>query len=355
MLSYFLRRLLVLPVIMFIVTLILFFLIMQLPIEQRVAVYIPSTGAGTGLDPEKSQDLVENTIDKYELDRPFPVQYASWIKQLFTGNWGYSPTWRQPVLEGLLERIPSTAELALTALIPSILLAPFLGGIAGHYQGKWPDHLIRITAFILWAFPSFILGLLLLNVFYAWTGWFPPGRVSIWASPLMESDTFTNFTGMVVLDAVLNGNLKVMWDAIRHLVLPSVTLAAAQWALLTRIMRSSIIETLSEDYIKTARSKGLSEERVINVHARRNALLPVISAGGVTVSLLLSLVVVIEVVFSRNGVGSAATEAIQFSDIPVAIGFAVFSCAVTVIASFIADILYGLIDPRVRLLEKGSR
>ncbi|MFO8035327.1 MAG: ABC transporter permease [Anaerolineales bacterium] len=353
MLNYMLRRILVLPLIMFIVTLILFFMIMQLPIEQRVAIYIPATGAQTGLDPEKSQDLVENTIQKYGLDKPFPVQYVTWIKRLFIGKWGYSPTWKQPVLEGLLERIPSTAELALTAFFPSILLALVMGGIAGKYRGKWPDHLIRITAFILWAFPSFILGLLLMNVFYAWTGWFPPGRISIWASPVIESESFANFSGMYVLDALLNGNLKICLDAIRHLVLPAFTLAGAQWALLTRIMRSSLIETLNKDYIKTARAKGLTEHRVVNLHARRNALIPVISTGGVAVSLLLSLVVVIEAVFARNGIGNSAAEAIKFSDIPVAIGFAVFSCAVTVIASLIADLLYGLIDPRVRLTDTG--
>lgn len=338
---------------MFIVTLILFALIMQLPIEQRVEVYVPPTGASTALDPEKSQELIENTIEKYGLDEPVHVQYVNWVKLLVTGNWGYSPTWKQPVLEGLLERVPSTAELVLSALIPSFFLALLLGGIAGRYQGRWPDHLIRISAFILWAFPSFILGLFLLNVFYAWNGWLPPGRISTWARPILESDSFNNFTGVYALDALLNGNMKIFWDAIRHLVLPTFTLAGAQWALLTRIMRSSLIEELNREYIKTARAKGLGEHRVVNLHGRRNALLPVITAGGVAVSLLLSLVVVIEAVFTRNGIGNAAAEAIKYSDIPVAIGFAIFSCSVTVIASLIADILYGFIDPRVRLTKTG--
>jgi peptide/nickel transport system permease protein len=349
MLAYIVRRILMIPIIMAIVTFILFFLIMLLPIEQRVAVYLPTTDAATFFDPEKMQALVENTIEQYGLNDPFHTQYVRWVKNLLFGDWGYSPSWKQPVLEGILERVPATAELALAAFIPSIILALILGGLAGKYQGKWPDHLIQTSSFILWAFPSFILSLILLNLLYAWTGWFPPGRLSIWAGPIIASEEFINYTGMYTLDALINGNLEILWDATRHLVLPAFTLAAAQWALLTRIMRSSIINALTQDYIKTARAKGLPEERVLRLHARRNALLPFISTGGVAVSLLLSVVVVIEAVFARNGIGNSAAEAISFSDIPVAIGFAIFSCLVTAVASLIADILYGIFDPRVRL------
>jgi len=349
MIQYVLRRLLILPIIMFLVTLILFFLVMQLPLEQRVQVYMPASRPSLLLDPEEKARLVENVVEKYGLDRPFPVQYVNWLRNLVRGQWGYSPTWQQPVLEGLLQRAPATAELLLTAMIPSVILALALGSLAARRYNRLADHVVRVAAFVGWAFPSFILGLILMNVLYAWLGWFPPERLSTWASTLVHSEGFHVYTGMYTVDALLNGNLRLFWDAIRHLVLPGVTVAAAQWALLTRIMRSSLLEALRQDYITTARAKGVGEPRVVNLHARHNAVLPVISAGGVSVSLLISGVVVIEAVFSLNGIGHAAAEAIQQTDIPVAVGFAILTCTVTVMASLVADILYAFVDPRVRL------
>jgi peptide/nickel transport system permease protein len=349
MITYILRRLLVLPVIMFLVTLILFFLIMQLPLEQRVAIYIPETSAATMFDEEKRARLIESTIAKHGLDDPAPVQYVNWMRSLVSGQWGYSPTWQQPVLEGLLQRVPATVELALVAMVPSVILSLALGSLAGRYRNSWPDYVIRAAAFVAWAFPSFILGLMMMNVFYAWLGWFPPGRLSRGVRTYVSSEAFQAYTGMYILDGFLNGNLTVCWDAIRHLVVPGIALAGAQWALLTRIMRSSLMEVLGQDYITTARAKGLAERSVVSQHARPNAVLPVVSTAGVSVSLLLSGVVVIEAIFDLNGVGHSAAEAIRFSDIPVAVGFAIFACGVTVLASLIADILYAVVDPRVRL------
>lgn len=349
MITYILRRLTILPVVMFIVTLILFFLIMQLPLEQRVRVYLPSTNMATMIDEEKRANLIESTIEKYGLDKPAPVQYINWIRNLVTGKWGYSPTWQQPVLEGLLQRVPVTAELALAAMIPSVVLALSMGSLAARYRSAWPDHVIRAAAFVAWAFPSFILGLMMMNVFYAWLGWFPPARLSRGVSIFVRSDAFQTYTGIYMLDGLLNGEPRVCLDAARHMVLPAVALAGAQWALLTRVMRSSLMEALTQDYVTTARAKGVPEPDVVNVHARPNAVLPLISTAGVSVALLLSGVVVIEAIFGLNGIGYSAAEAIRSSDIPVAVGFAIFTCGVTVLASLIADVLYAVIDPRVRL------
>jgi len=349
MITYVLRRLLILPVIMFLVTLILFFLIMQLPLEQRVAIYLPETNAATMMDEDKRANLIESTIEKYDLDDPAPAQYVNWVRGLLKGHWGYSPTWQQPVLEGLLQRAPVTAELALAATVPSVILALSLGSLAGRYRGGWLDHVIRAAAFVAWAFPSFILGLMLMNVFYAWLGWFPPGRLSRGVRTFVGSDAFRVYTGMYSLDGLLNGKPAVSLDALRHLAVPAVALAGAQWALLTRIMRSSLLDVFGQDYITTARAKGLPERQVAKQHARPNAVLPVISTTGVSVSLLLSGAVVIEAIFDLNGIGHSAAEAIRFSDVPVAVGFAIFTCAVTVLASLVADILYAAVDPRVRL------
>lgn len=347
MIQYVLRRLLTLPIIIFLVTLILFSLLWQLPVEVRARVYVPQTDKF--LTPEEQAGLVERAIRIHGLDKPWPVQYANWLGLLVTGSWGYSPSWQQPVLEGLLQRAPATVELLLFATVPSVVLSLALGSFASRHRNRFPDHLIRGATFIGWAFPSFILGLMLMNVFYAWLGWFPPERLSIWTGPIVQSEQFRSYTGMYTVDALLNLDLRIFWDAVRHLVLPAFALALAQWALLTRIMRSSMLDILGEDYVTTARSKGVPERRVIGLHVRRNALLPVISTGAVAVSMLLSGVVVIETVFSINGIGRAAAEAMMFTDVPVAVGFAIFTCIVVVIASLIADLLYAAADPRVRL------
>jgi peptide/nickel transport system permease protein len=346
-LKYILRRLLVLPVIMFLVTAILFLLMLQIPVDQRVQVYLAS--GNPHITPEQYAKLLEVTIERYGLDRPLPVQYVKWVGNLLQGDWGWSPTSREPVLEGLRRRVPATIELTLAAMIPSVILAIVMGSSAARRHNRLPDQLVRAATFLGWAFPPFILALILMNVFYAWLRWFPPERMSIWASPIVRGEGFHTYTGFLTLDALLNTDMALFWDALRHLVLPAFTLAIAEWALLTRIMRSSLLDILRQDYITTARAKGVSERQVIGRHARRNAILPVISAGGVVTSMLITGVVVVEVVFHFNGVGWWAVQATLSYDIPVAVGFALFSCAATVLASLLADLLYAVADPRVRL------
>jgi peptide/nickel transport system permease protein len=347
LIQYVLRRLLVLPLIIFLVTIILFSLMWQLPVERRASIYVPTTNKF--LLPDEEAALIERAIRIHGLDKPWPVQYVNWLKLLVTGDWGYSPSWQQPVLEGLLQRSPATLELAAFAVGPSVALSLVLGALASRHRNRIPDHLVRGATFLGWALPSFILGLMLMNVFYAWLGWFPPERLSIWAGTVVHSENFRVYTGMYTVDALLNLDLRIFWDAARHLILPGISLGLAVWALLTRIMRSSMLDSLRQDYVTTARSKGVPERRVVNLHARRNALLPVISAGGVAASMLVSGVVVVESVFNINGIGRAAADAMLFTDIPVAVGFAVFTCVVTVLASLVADVLYAFADPRIRL------
>ncbi|NLE43785.1 MAG: ABC transporter permease [Chloroflexi bacterium] len=347
MLQYIARRFLVLPLILFLVTLILFGLMLQLPVEMRAEVYMPSVGSNATA--EQMAQITETIIRRYGLDEPLPVQYAAWVKSLLVGEWGYSPVWKESVLEGLLRRVPASAELALAAMVPAIVLAVVLGSVSSRCDGRFVGQFVRGTAFVGWAFPSFILGLMMLNVLYAWLRWFPPGRLSTWASVIVNGGGFRTYTGMYTVDALLNGNVAILLDALRHLILPASSLGLAQWALLTRIMRSSLLEALRQDYITTARAKGVDERKVVNVHARRNAILPVVSASSVAVSMLISGLVVIETVFDMNGVGGAATKAILAGDVSVVIGFTVFTCLVTMLSSLAADITYAFIDRRVTL------
>ncbi|MBN1316252.1 MAG: ABC transporter permease [Anaerolineales bacterium] len=337
----------VLPVLLLLVTSALFLLILQLPIEQRVQVYLPS--GNPNKTEEQAEKVMQEMIQRYGLDKPFPIQYLNWISGLARGDWGYSPMSRQGVLEGLLQRAPASIELALFSLIPSIFFALYLGGVSARNHNRPLDQFVRGFALLGWAIPPFILGLVLMNVFYAWTGWFPPERLSHWAKTLVESDTFNQYTRLHTIDSLLNGNPRLFLDAIRHLVLPGATLAAVEWALFVRIMRSSMLVTLRQDYIKTAKSKGLKNRAVINRHARPNAVLPVISTTSVAASLFFTSLVIIEVVFNINGIGRWAANAILNVDIPVAVGFAVASCTLVVLATLAADVLYAVVDPRVRV------
>jgi len=347
MIQYVLRRLLILPVIIFLVTLILFILLYQMPPDRRAEVYLPSMRPTTST--EQREKIINDVIEHYGLDDPFPVQYLTWIRNILVGEWGYSPSWREPVLEGLLRRAPASAELAIAAMIPAIALAIGLGSLAARKQQRAQDQAIQAAAFVGWAFPSFILGLMLMNVLYAWLRLFPPGRLSTWATPIVEGGEFRRFTGMMTVDSLLNGNLRIFWDSLRHMVLPALTLAVGHWALLTRMMRASLLDALGEDYVTTARSKGVAEKNVVNVHARRNAILPMISMGGVIVSLLISGVVIVEVLFGYEGLGAAAMAAIMNADIPTVVGFVLFSSLVTMLSSLVADVSYAFVDPRVRL------
>jgi ABC-type dipeptide/oligopeptide/nickel transport system permease component len=277
-LKYIIRRLLVMPIIILLVTAILFLILLQVPVEQRAGVYLPS--ANPHLTTEQYNALVQTTIERYGLNEPFYVQYWNWLKNLASGQWGYSPASRESVLAALRRRAPATIELIIYAMIPASLLAIATGSAAARRRDRLADRVVRMATFIGWAFPPFILALLFMSLFYAWLGWFPPERMSVWASPIVNSDLFHSYTGLLTVDALLNGQIDILVDALRHLVLPALSLGILQWALLTRIMRSSLIEVLGDDYIVTARAKGVPEEQVIGHHARRNALLPVISAGG---------------------------------------------------------------------------
>lgn len=347
MVKYVLRRLVALPIVTFIVTSLLFLNVARLPLEQRAQIYMPSGRAMKTAEEERH--VLEVVAEKYGLNDPLPVQYVRWLRNLVRGEWGYSPTWRQPVMEGLKKRVPATLELTLFALLPSLALALSLGPLAARRHRRLPDHLVRTLAFVGWAFPSFILGLLLMNVLYAWMGWFPPERISAWASPLLNDAGYRTYTGLYTVDALLNGRGRLFLDALRHLVLPGLTLSALVWALLTRISRAATLEVLSQEYIHTALAKGLHRRYVMARHVRPNALLPVISTAGVAMSTLLSSVVVVEVLFNFDGVGRWAVRAIQNYDVAVTTAFALFSCAVTIVTSLIADVLYGVVDPRVRI------
>ncbi len=189
----------------------------------------------------------------------------------------------------------------------------------------------------------------MLAIFYGWLGWFPPGRLSPEAQAIVRSESWVTYTGLYTIDALLNGNLFVFVDALRHLFLPVLNLVIVGNTGIMRVMRSSMLEELNKEYVLAARSKGVEEKVIINKHVTRNALIPVVTMAGVLVAGLMTGLVITETVFELKGLGYWAAHAAEQLDIPAVLAFALFTGTVFVIANLIVDVLYAYIDPRVRL------
>jgi peptide/nickel transport system permease protein len=197
--------------------------------------------------------------------------------------------------------------------------------------------------------PSFVVALLMILIFYALLDWFQPGRLSSQYSLEITRGTFTTYTGMITVDALLNLRFDIFLDALRHLVMPVATLGIISTALLLKVTRSSMLEVLRQDYVTTARAKGLPERTVISRHVRRNALIPVATIAGATVAGLFNGVIITETVFNLPGLGSAAAEAALTLDVLTMLGYALFTAILFVMTNLFVDILYAVVDPRVRL------
>ncbi|NOZ28046.1 MAG: ABC transporter permease [Chloroflexi bacterium] len=353
MTKYVIRRLLMVPVILMGVTMLIFGVLQFLSPAERSALYVR--------DIPKNERALEGIIRRYGLDKPIYVQYWRWlvgqrdpvtgeiVGGILRGDLGYSRTSSQPVADLIKHRFPATLELALWSIIPIIGGGVWLGVIAAVNHNKWIDQVARVFSIVGYSFPTFVFGLLVLMIFYAHLQWFPPGRISDWANQVINSPEFKNYTQLITIDALLNLRFDVFLDAMRHLLLPVITLAYLSWALLLRVTRSSMLESLRQDYITTARSKGLREREVIRRHALPNALIPVATIGGLTVVGLLNGVVITETVFNYPGIGSAAARAALQLDVVTILAFTLFNGFILVLANLVVDILYAYIDPRVRL------
>ena len=351
--TYIIRRLLLVPVLIFGVTIIIFGMLQFLGPVERSALYVR--------DFPKNDKQIQGLIRKYGLDRPIYEQYWRWlvgVKDPASGNreggilfgdFGYSRTASQPVIDIIKNRFPNTLDLALWAVFPMLSIGIWLGVQAAVHQNGWVDQVARIFSIVGTSFPTFVFGLLVLIIFYANLQWFPPGKMSDWVSQLLYSGEFTQYTKLLTIDALLNGRFDVFLDALRHMFLPVLTLSYINWATFVRVTRSSMLETLRMDYVTTARAKGLKEKDVINQHARPNAMISITTLAGLRVAGLLGGVVITETVFNYPGIGKAAADAAQQLDVVTVLGFAVFNGLVLILANLVVDILYGFIDPRVRL------
>ncbi|MBN2083735.1 MAG: ABC transporter permease [Anaerolineales bacterium] len=350
MINYIIRRLMIMPITLFGMTILIFLMLWILGPSARSALYVS--------DIPKNEAVMKGIITKYGLDDPIYVQYWSWlvgrpdpdkpgetIGGILRGDFGYSRTFSRPVMELIQLRFPATLELTLYAFLPIILVGVWLGVQAAVRHNQWIDQIARLFSIVGYSFPVFVLGILLMMIFYAQLRWFPVERISDW----VKMADYTKYTSLVTVDAILNGRLDIWWDAIRHMVLPIITLSYTSWAAFLRITRSSMLETLRQEYVTTARAKGVAENDVINKHARPNALIPVVTYSGITVAYLLGGVVITETIFNFPGMGSAAANAAGGFDVVTVLAFTLVTGLILILANLIVDILYAMLDPRIRL------
>ena len=339
--AYIARRLLLLIPVLFGVTVFIFAITMFFSPTERATLYVTS--------PQGMRDL-PSIIEQYGLDRPFFVQYGTWLNQVFHGNLGWSNVVSMPVGRAIFHYLPATLELAIFATPIIILTGIFFGSRAAAHKDKPVDHATRVVAILGWSLPTFWLGLLLMMIFYGYfRGLLPPGRLSSAMEIMVTSGDFIRYTRINTLDAILNLNGPVLLDALRHLILPVITISTVNVAFIMRLMRSSMLESLGKGYVLTARAKGLDERTVVNKHARRNALIPVITVSGYLFAALAGGAVITETIFSFKGMGWWASQSALRLDISSVLGFALFMAVMFVLVNLVVDILYTRVDPRVRL------
>jgi peptide/nickel transport system permease protein len=282
---------------------------------------------------------------RWGLDKPLPLQYVYYVGNLLHGDWGESISNRTPVAQALRERVPATMELSLFALAFAVTLGVPLGIIAALNHDRWPDHLSRFITLLGTSVPVFWLGLLLLYIFFYQLKLLPgPGRLDVGMKPPPI------ITGMVTLDALIQGDWDILRAALRRLVLPSIVLGSFSMGIIARMLRSSLLASMSDDYVRTARAKGLNEQAVVVRHALRNALIPTVTVLGLTAAGLLAGAVLTETIFSWPGIGGLAVAAALKRDYPVLLGVTLIVAVIYVMVNLLVDVIYGLLDPRIRSL-----
>ncbi|MCI4352265.1 MAG: ABC transporter permease [Thermoplasmata archaeon] len=290
--------------------------------------------------PKASPSAITACEHLYGLDKPLPVQFVNYLKGLVSGDWGYDPLYQVPVLTAIEQYFPATLELVLASIFLMVVVGIPLGVVAAASNGRIADHLVRIFYLSGWATPTYIAGAVLAIGVGSTLG-ISGGAFSTLSSPVRT------LTHMSVVDALLAGNLSATGDALAHLILPATALAFINMGIATRMTRSSMLETLPLDFVKTARMKGLGEFVVLYKHALRNALITTTTVLGITAGTMVSGTVVVESIFRWPGMGLYAFSAITDYDFNGTIGVVIFFAIVVVVANLVADVLYGVLDPRV--------
>ncbi|HZR52473.1 MAG TPA: ABC transporter permease [Streptosporangiaceae bacterium] len=281
---------------------------------------------------------------QYGLDRPLPLQYLIYLGDLLRGNLGISEQSHRPVVDDLNDFVPATIELALFAIVLSLLIGVGLGIVAAIYRDRWLDQVIRVFTLLGVSMPIFWIALVAFFVVFFKLGWLPGGGR---LDPTQTAPA--HLTGLYTVDAALHGQWALFGSALKHLVLPGLVLAVYTVGMLTRFTRASMLEIMGNDYVRAARLKGLPEHVVVLKHVLRPALVSIITVAGVAFANLLSGTVLVEEIFAWPGVGQYAYKSAINLDLPAIMGVSLFVALVYIVLNLIVDLLYGVIDPRIRL------
>ena len=314
-------------------TLVAFFLIRMVPGDP-----IETLAGERGIDAERHAKLLK----EYGLDQPIFVQYGIYIGRVLQGDLGKSIITQEPVLQEFLALFPATVELAVCAILFALVLGIPAGIIAAVKRNSSLDHGVMGVSLTGYSMPIFWWGLLLILLFSVQLGWTPvSGRVDV--RYFIEPTT-----GFLLIDSLLADDKGAFWSAASHLILPTIVLGTNPLAVIARMTRSAMLEVLGEDYIRTARAKGLSSMRVVGLHALRNALIPVITVIGLQVGVLFTGAILTETIFSWPGVGKWMIEAISRRDYPVLQGGMLLLGIMVMAVNLLVDVTYGIINPRIR-------
>jgi peptide/nickel transport system permease protein len=306
---------------------------------------LPGDPAAYFAGPAATKEAVEEIRVKLGLDQPLAVQFVRYVGDLVRGDLGSSLTTGQPVASEIKAKLPASAELTLLGLLVSMAIAVPLGILAATRPGSLIDHTCRVVTTAGVSLPVFFTGLILIYVFYYLLGWAPAplGRLDIFFSPPPQA------TGFYLIDSLIVRDGALFHASLKQLILPALTLGIFSLAPIARMTRASMLAVLSSDFVRTARASGLSSFTVVVTYAFRNAMLPVITTLGMVFSFLLGANVLVEKVFAWPGIGSFAVEALIASDFAPVQGFVLTMAIMYVALNLLIDILYGLIDPRMRL------
>jgi dipeptide transport system permease protein len=291
-----------------------------------------------GISPERYAELMH----QFGFDRPLYVQYWEFLVSALSGDLGHSLVTKRPIFDDFFTLFPATLELSICAIFFAVILGIPAGIFAATRRGSWIDQSIMGTALIGYSMPIFWWGLLLIILFSGILGWTPvSGRISLLYY-------FPSVTGFMLIDSLLSGQKGAFTSALSHLILPTIVLGTIPLAVIARQTRSAMLEVLGEDYIRTARAKGMTPLRVVGVHALRNALIPVITTIGLQVGVLLGGAILTETIFSWPGIGKWMVDSIFRRDYPSVQGGLLLIAVLVMVVNLIVDLLYGLINPKIR-------
>jgi len=304
---------------------------------------IPADPAVAALGDHATDEQIAAFRAEYKLDRPLPEQYLTYVNDLLHGDLGRSIRTRRSVADDLADSFPATFELSFTALLVSIVVGIPAGIWSAISRGRLPDVVVRVLALAGGSIPVFWLGLIVIGLGYYQLGWFPGGgRIDAFVAPPPLR------TGLYVVDSLVAGDVEALRSSLIHLVLPALTLGYFSTAVITRMTRSSMLEVLGQDYMRTAEAKGLRERTVVLRHGLRNALIPTVTIIGLTFGSLLSGAVLTETIFSWPGLGRYATASAVSLDFPAVLGVTLLAAVVYPVANLVVDVAYYWLDPRIQ-------